>query len=123
MKKKGIVLPLVMVLSLILLTAIGVWYRKVIVQGYLAERLVQQRIAFKECTSLLPILKKRTESLSIEELKKTDNQFFKITVQKGQQWVVSRSAWLNGKIVFEFRSHNKSQEPVRLTIWLEREEH
>jgi hypothetical protein len=113
---KGIVLPLVIVLSLIVLTSMGIWYRKMIVHGFLAERVIQQRIAFKECNTLVPILKNHLESVPLGDLKQADEHFFAISVQGEQQWAVSRSAWIDGKIIFNFKSATKVQEPVRLTI-------
>ncbi len=60
--QRGFVLVFSIVLALIVLTSLGLWYQQIIIQGFLGERLIQQRSLYVECRSLLPVL--------IEELDK-----------------------------------------------------
>ena len=114
--EKGFILPLVIIISLIIMTALGVWYRQVILQSFLSDRLIQQRAIFIECRSLLPILKEMAFHLTEEELKKEDEDFLLVEDQDELRWSISRSAITNHKLVFVFKPERHYAKPVRLTI-------
>ena len=119
---RGIVLPIVIVLSLIILTSVSIWYRKVILQSFLSERLILQRIAYKECNSLIPILKAKLKDLPKEEFERPEDKFLTVEDEGKVHWTVDRSAWAGKKIVFTFKPSNQLLEPIRLTIGYSGEE-
>ena len=113
---KGMVLPAVIILSVILLTSFAIWYRKVIFQSFLAERLILQRIDFQECNSLIPLLKARVATLSSAELSQPQNDFLILSGNGSIHWQVDRSALLGEKIAFTFHSGDRNKQPIRLVI-------
>lgn len=115
-REKGMVLPLVIILSLIILTSLGFWYRKTIVQSFLSERLIEQRVRYNECKSLMPALKSKLNNTSSDALLNDDNDFLIIEVSGVERWRVARSRIFAGKIVFTFSDTKSTREPIRLTL-------
>ena len=115
-KEKGMVLPLVVILSLIILTSLGFWYRKTIVQSFLSERLIAQRIRYNECKSLIPVLRAKLGTISKDDLLHEDNNFLVVEVDGAEHWRVARSKILTDKVIFTFSAAKSSQEPIRLTL-------
>ncbi len=113
---QGYVLPFVVVLSVIVLTSLGVWYRQVILQSFLSERLLSQRIDYNECKSLIPILRQMLDGLSQEELGTADESFYIINNQGEERWKISRSSWNGEKIEFRFQLLLEKREPIRLVV-------
>ena len=110
------ILPLVVILSLIVLTSLGFWYRKAIVQSFLSERLIAQRIRYNECKSLMPILKHKLDDVAEDDLKHEDETFLTVSVAGKEQWQVGRSKLQSGKVTFTFTTAGSFQEPIRLTL-------
>lgn len=113
---KGFVLPLVVVISLIIMTGLGVWYRQVILQSFLSERVIQQRTAFIECRSLFPLLRAKMDQLTSEELQQHDESFLVVKDGTMIRWTIYRSAVFNGKVVFDFKPDHHYTKPIRLTM-------
>lgn len=110
------------ILALVVLTSLGLWYQQIIIQGFLGERLIQQRSMYVECRSLLPVL--------IEELGKTEpgglnlshESFMNISVKGKLRWRIDRSELINNKIRFTFNPMSAQGEPLTLTVKFEKEE-
>lgn len=116
-RQQGVILPVVVIVSLILMTSISLWYRKVILQSFLSERLIEQRMVYKECSSLLPYLRQRLNEVSKDKLGQSDSEFLRIEVDGEGQWLVGRSEWINqNKIVFTFTPLSSAQETIRISM-------
>lgn len=113
---KGLVLPVVMVFAFLMLTSVSIWYRKVIFHSFLSERLIERRISYKECNSLIPILKSMLNSLPFEELEKPDENYLVVGVNGKTTWTIGRSAVVDSKIVFTFIPPDQNPEPIQLMI-------
>ncbi len=119
---KGMVLPFVIVLSLIILTSVGFWYRKMLVQSFLSERLIVQRSSYNECESLMPILKKRLDTVSTKDLEHSNDDFLTLKTEGKAQWKISRSALTEDKVLFTFIPVDKSLETINLNLNYSRKE-
>ncbi len=113
---KGFILPLSMILALVVLTSIGLWYRQIVVQSYLSERLIHQRSLYIECRSLLPVLIQKLDEKEEKDLLQAEEDFLNVEEQGNIRWKVDRSAAFGSKIRFTFKLTNSSMEPIRLTI-------
>lgn len=120
MKRQGFVLPFSIILALVVLTSLGLWFRQVVLQGYLAERLLLQRSRYLECRSLLPALKERLDGLSLTDLNMNEEGFLQVDVDGRSRWRVDRSAWAEGRVRFYFRRAGGNDEPLVLMIPYER---
>lgn len=115
-REKGMVLPLVIVLSLVILTSLGFWYRKTIVQSFLSERLIEQRIKYNECKSLIPVLRQKLDDTPSDDLMHDDEVFLIVSVSGVERWRVARSRIISGKVIFTFSNEASFQDPIRLTL-------
>ena len=113
---RGFIFLLVVVMSLIIMSALGVWYRQVILQSFLSDRIIQQRAAFIECRSLLPVLRVMTAQLTDEDLKREDKAFLLIKDEEQLRWTIVRSALAGEKLVFEFNPGTHYSRSVRFTV-------
>ena len=113
---RGYVLPLVIILSLVMMTAVSVWYRQVVLQSFLSERLILQRAIYQECWSLLPLLREKLDSSTAEELTSGDDKFFSLAYSGNVIWSISRSALQGGKLTLTFTNQDPKLEPVVLVI-------
>lgn len=114
--KKGFILPFTLILALLVLTTIGLWYRQVLLQSFLAKRLIEQRSLYLECRSLLPIMVRKLNEIETEELQRAQTDFFQVTSQKQLRWQVDRSAWVENKIRFTFRLVGEDIETLNMTV-------
>lgn len=119
---RGFILLLVMVLSLIVMTAISVWYRQVVLQSFLSERLISQKALYRECWSLVPSLKEKLEELEDSDLETTQDDFYDLTIEGEKVWSISRSAVTGGMIYFVFKNSDLSIEPIVLSVLYSRTE-
>ena len=116
MRKNGFILPFSIISALVILTSLGFWYRQTVMQGFLAKRLVQQRGAYIECRSLMPMLRERLDLVSAETLGNSENAFMLVDVNHQHRWRIDRSAWKNEKIRFRFHRAGQNDEPIELII-------
>jgi hypothetical protein len=118
----GFILPGTMILSIIIITAIGFLYQQSIVQKALARNLVQQTALYEECYSLIPILKRQLDQLGVDEINTPDLSFFTANDEKAIRWEVDRSAWKHQKIQFTFHliKAQTVRDPIKLTISYQR---
>ena len=120
MQRRGFILPFVIVLSLILLTAFSFWYKQTLLQSALAKRLLEQRAYYAECRSLLPYIKGKLDAVELERLK--DEKIGFLTVKRNREsiWEIDRSAWRQGKIKLTFRRVGGSEDSIELIIKYDR---
>ncbi|MCP4755170.1 MAG: hypothetical protein GY866_30200 [Proteobacteria bacterium] len=119
--KPGYILPFSVILAAILLAMLGLWYRQVVLQSYLAERLLQQRALYIECRSLVPILIDELDKLDVDELIQKQEDFFKVKGTDRLRWKIDRSKWIDDKIRFTFKLRDQSIDSLNLTIHYTRE--
>ncbi len=112
----GFILPFTIVLALIVLTALALWYRQVILQSHLAERLVLQRALYIECKSLLPVLIEKLHELEDDELLKAQINFLEVKNENRFRWKIDRSQLIDSKIRFKFRIMGRNIESFDLTV-------
>ena len=114
----GYILPGTMILSIIIITAVGFLYQQSIVQHSLAKNLTQQIAIYSECNSLIPILRSQLDQISTENIKTPQQAFFSVSHQNGVRWKIDRSAWQNQKIQFTFHltDEHTAIDLIRLTI-------
>ena len=98
----GFILPLVVLLSLVVLTLVADWYRQVTVQSYLAERVIERKALLLECKSLMPYLKRRLATLTPAEIVKEQSDFLLIKEGPSTRLKVDRSAWDDNRVSFSF---------------------
>ena len=98
----GFILPLVVLLSLVVLTLVADWYRQVTVQSYLAERVIERKALLLECKSLMPYLKRRLATLTATELVREQPDYLVIQEGTSTRLKVDRSAWADNRISFSF---------------------
>lgn len=116
MQTRGFILPFTIVLALVVLTSLGLWYRQVALQGFLANRLLQQRSLYIECHSLIPVLKEKLDTLDLAELNSKDAGFLKVEVDQQPRWLVDRSVWADDRVQFTFRRAGQGHEPLKLIV-------
>ncbi len=111
-----------MILSIVIITAVGFLYRQSMVQKALARNLVQQTALYEECYSLIPLLKRQLDQISSDEMSTPDPSFFSANGDKMVRWEVDRSAWQHQKIQFTFHLVNTQtiMDPIKLTIRYQR---
>jgi len=114
--QSGFLLPFCILISAILLTTSGFWYQQVILQSFIAERLLDQHKLYIESQSLIPFLKEQLDQLSDEELLQNQESFKIVEVQEVPRWRIERSMWKNQKIRFAFHLLNGEFEPLMITI-------
>lgn len=114
--QEGYVLPLVVVVSVIILSGLGIWYRQVILQSYLSERLLKQRIMYNECKSLLPLMRPLLSDLSTTDLGSADEAFYVVENAGKSRWRIERSRWDGRKVKFTFNFLQGNREPIVLTV-------
>jgi hypothetical protein len=120
--RRGFVLPLTVLLTLMLLTGFGYWYRQVIWQSYLGERLVLQRLWYLECQSLLPMLKVQLDRLAVEELQQPVDRFVRLESSQRLRWEIDRGAWYQQQVPFVFHRMDRPDRPsLVLTVPYSRE--
>ncbi len=122
MQKKGFILPFSIILALVVLTSLGLWYRQVILQSFLADRLLLQRSLYIECRSLLPVLTEKLDGLSLSALESDEDKFLIVEVNHQKRWQVDRSAWVNDRVRFVFRRMGQNNEPLVLNIPYQRQQ-
>jgi hypothetical protein len=113
---QGMILPVVVILSFIIMAALGTWYRQIVMQSFLSERLIHQRAVLIECRSLLPLLRSKVVELTVDELKQMDTEFLRVDDTISPRWRISRSALMDKKMVFTFEPQNHYPKSVRLTL-------
>lgn len=116
MQKRGFILPFTIILALVVLTSLGLWYRQVALQGFLANRLLQQRSLYIECRSLIPALKEKLDTLDPAELNSEAADFLIVEVDQQPRWLVDRSVWADGRVQFTFRFAGQGHEPLKLIV-------
>ena len=121
-RSKGYVLPIVIILSAITLSSLGVWYRQVVLQSHLSRQLLEKRILYNECKSLLPMMRALLEMETESNLQKPDDQFFTVKVADQNRWQVSRSAWSGSKLFFTFDYLQGTGEDITLSILYSRDD-
>ncbi|MBT4288339.1 MAG: hypothetical protein HOD92_13470 [Deltaproteobacteria bacterium] len=114
----GYILPGTMILSIIIITAVGFLYQQSIVQHALAKNLTQQIAIYSECNSLIPILRSQLDQVSTENINLPEQSFFSVLNKDGERWKIDRSAWQNQKIQFTFhlRDEQTAIDLIKLTI-------
>jgi len=112
----GYILPLSWVAAMIILTSIGLWYQKVTIQSFLAQRLIEQRGVFLECESLVPFLTDELKKLDQSQLIKEEKGFMQIKRPDNGLWIIDRSKWMNNKVQFTFRLEKEAVQKIALTI-------
>jgi hypothetical protein len=110
-RRRGFVLPLTILLTLMLLTAFGYWYRQVVLQSHLGQRLVVQRGWYLECQTLLPLLKKQLDRLGIEELQQPADRFVSLETGQRLRWEIDRGAWRQHQVPLVFRRVDRTDRP------------
>ncbi len=120
--QRGFVLVFSIVLALVVLTSLGLWYQQIIIQGFLGERLIQQRSMYVECRSLLPILIEELDKIEPGDLDKSHVKFMNVSVEGQLRWTIDRSELVNNKIRFTFSPMNMQGEPLKLTVKYEQKE-
>lgn len=116
MRKRGFILPFSIILALVVLSSLGLWYRQVTLQSFLADRLLLQRSLYVECRSLIPVLTEKLNGLSLTALKSAEKGFLAVEVGQQIRWQVDRSAWKNDRIRFVFNRTGQKYEPVVLIM-------
>lgn len=118
--QKGFVLPLVIVFSFIMMSSLAIWYRQVVVQSFLSEQLLLQHSLYKECQSLLPVLKEKLDTLESSELTIAQPSFFTLEDNGKMIWTIDRSPWEDELIVLTFREQSEMGKSVLLPIHYKR---
>jgi len=114
----GYILPGTMILSIIIITAVGFLYQQSIVQHALAKNLTQQIAIYSECNSLIPILRSQLDQVSTENISHPEQSFFSVSNQDGVRWKIDRSAWQDQKVQFTFHLTDEQTaiDLIKLTI-------
>ncbi len=121
MRRDGFILPFSIILALMILTSLGLWYRQVILQSFLADRLLLQRSLYIECRSLMPALKENLDELDLQKLAQAENRFLTVEVDHRVRWRIDRSPWAGQHIQFTFNRIGRSEEPLTLVIPYQRQ--
>lgn len=121
MRRDGFILPFSIILALMILTSLGLWYRQVILQSFLADRLLLQRSLYIECRSLMPVLKEKLNGLDVQKLAQPENSFLTVEADLRPRWRIDRSSWAGEHIQFTFNRIGRSEEPVTLVIPYQRQ--
>jgi len=119
-KRRGFILPFSLMLALVVLTSLGLWFRQVVLQGFLAERLLVQRSEYIECRSFLPALKEKLDQLSLQELQSPVTRFMEVDVDGLARWQIDRSQFEQGRVRFSFFRVGRGDEPLVLVMPYER---
>lgn len=120
--RDGFILPFSIILALVILTSLGLWYRQVILQSFLADRLLFQRTLYIESRSLIPVLTEKLNELDLQKLAQKEEGFLTVEIDHLQRWQVDRSALLDERIQFIFRRVGRSDEPLTLVIPYQRKQ-
>lgn len=112
----GFVLPMVIILSLVIMTGLSVWYRQVVVQSFLSEQLVNQHAAYQECWSLVPVLIEALDTLDPPDLLEGQSNFYSVTNNSDIIWMIDRSAITNDLVVFTFRAPKHPVKTITLPV-------
>ena len=107
---------MVVVFTLIIISSITFWYRQVIIQSSLANKLISQQALQNEVGTLIPFLKEKLEILDQVKLKNNEEGFLEINDLGEVRWIIDRSALKNNKIRFTFHLMNSSIEPLIYTV-------
>ncbi len=121
MRRDGFILPFSIILALMILTSLGLWYRQVILQSFLADRLLLQRSLYIECRSLMPALREKLNELDLQKLAQEENGFLTVEVNHHLRWRIDRSSWAGEHIQFTFNRIGRSEEPLTLVIPYQRQ--
>ncbi|MBT4264982.1 MAG: hypothetical protein HN580_06280 [Deltaproteobacteria bacterium] len=116
MRKGGFILPFSIILALVILTSLGLWYRQVILQSFLADRLLLQRSLYIECRSLIPALRKKLNGLDLQKLAQQEDGFLTVEIDHHPRWRIDRSPWTDERIQLTFSRIGRSEEPLTLVI-------
>ncbi|MFH2132998.1 MAG: hypothetical protein ABIK68_21645 [bacterium] len=122
MNKDGFILPFSIILALVVLTSLGLWYRQVILQSFLADRLLLLRGQYIECRSLIPVLTEKLNQLEMQRLSLPEDRFLMAEVDHQIRWQVDRSAWVDDRIRFAFKRVGRDEEPLLLIVPYHRKE-
>ena len=117
---RGYVLPIAVILGVIIMTTLGLWYQQVVLQSFLAERLIEQRGFTIECQSLIPILKERLDQLEDRELDQEKKDFMIVREDGRARWRIDRTKRIMNKIRFTFRPGDGGSDELKFTIFYER---
>ncbi len=116
MRKDGFILPFSIILALVILTSLGLWYRQVILQSFLADRLLLQRSLYIECRSLIPALREKLNGLDVQKLTQEEYGFLTVEVDHRPRWRIDRLPWKDNRIRLAFTRIGRSEEPLKLVI-------
>jgi len=108
------------ILGVIILTSLGLWYQQVVLQSFLAERLIEQRGLTIECRSLIPVLVDKLDQLEVVDLAQEQKNFLEIKESDRIRWRISRSKRVENKIRFTFWFKKESVETLNLTVFYNR---
>lgn len=98
------------------MSSIGLWYKQVIFQGFLSDRLKENRTLNIETESLIPFLLEKTKTLSSAELMVEDRSFIDITAGGEQRWKIGRSALKDGKMEFTFDLFGEGKKVITRVV-------
>lgn len=115
-KQRGFILIGAIIFSMVLLTTISLWYRQIILQKYIAERLVENHMLLTECRSLLPTLNNKLKSLDLPAILEAEEGFLILKESGSIRWKINRNAWKNGGVTFIFHYYRKDIEPLRIRV-------
>lgn len=118
--QKGFALPLVIVFSLVILSALGVWYRQVVIQSFLSEQLFIQHAVYQECWSLVPLLREELDKSDRSSLLVEQLGFYSLVDEGNIIWTVDRSEMKNDLIILTFRNLQQPLKSVTLPIYYKR---
>jgi hypothetical protein len=121
MRRAGFILPFSIILALMILTSLGLWYRQVVLQSFLADRLLLQRSLYIECRSLIPALKEKLHEADLQKLTQAADGFLTVELDHRQRWRIDRSAWTGEHIRLTFNRIGRSEEPLTLVIPYQRQ--
>lgn len=103
-------MPTAILFTFLILSSLGLWYKQVIFQGVISERLKENRGVYIESESLLPFLKERAQLLSISELAVSDPDFLEVEIEGKSRVKIGRSELKGEKIRFQFNIQGKGQK-------------
>ena len=109
-------MPVTVIFGVIIMTSLGLWYQQIVLQSFLAERLIEQRALAIECRSLIPILIKKLDQLDVGELEEAKENFLEISENNSVRWRIDRSEHTANKIRFTFWLAKESEETLNLTV-------
>lgn len=115
-EKHGFVLLSTMLFVTLILCALGIWYRKVVLQSHLAQQYLNQRVIHLEINHLLPLLYEKVKTIPSEKWTQEERSFLELEEKGKIRWIIDRSAIQSGKVVFTFH-HLKNEKTTFSTMY------